>query len=699
VVAVSPRMRVYRAGLGRLPSAILFVALVAAAPALLGLARLLPPEGPALALRLGAATACVLLLPGAIVVRALGRPTAVSASLAGALAWSLALLFGALATTFAVDGSLTTTSLLLAAAAATALVPALLRTPVPLARAHAWAGGAVLAAGTIFAGAVWWTANSIQGDALFHLGRVTKLESLDELSSVEVVNEFRDGGLHPGYAFPLWHAALALVARLAGVDSATVVLHLPAILTPLALLMAYAAGAALFRSWGGGVAVAAVQTALLGFARAGTGSFDFLVLPPTATRALLAPALLALVFTLVHEGKWRRLLALAALSLAITAVHPTYTFFLALPIAGFLVARLALAVRKWREGVRIAAALVAVLVPAGLFALWLRPIVERTASHQPDETERMRGIEHYAGQVDLVDGLLRLAPEAISRGGAVAVAGLVAIPLAGLAAPRRWAAFVLGGSLTVLAVLLVPPAFDYLADVVSLSQARRLAAFLPLPFALAGAATLLGRLRVAGCLAAFGAAGALQLEYPGEFSYRLVFGGPAWVVWVSVGAAAVALVAGIVVRRGLAAGTPVWTAAVALAFALPIGAAGMDHLRRDAPDRFELTPGLVEALRTIVPPRDVVFSDLATSYRIGAYAPVYVASAPPAHVADTTENRPYERRLDAIEFLRTRSLAIPRRYKAGWIVVAKRRFDLPLTLPRVYEDERFVLYRLARGRT
>jgi hypothetical protein len=47
-----------------------------------------------------------------------------------------------------------------------------------------------------------------------------------------------------------------------------------------------------------------------------------------------------------------------------------------------------------------------------------------------------------------------------------------------------------------------------------------------------------------------------------------------------------------------------------------------------------------------------------------------------------------------IEFLRTSNLAIPRRYGAGWIVVAKRRFRLPLDLSRVYEDRRFVLYRL-----
>ena len=48
--------------------------------------------------------------------------------------------------------------------------------------------------------------------------------TFDELL-LERVDEFVDGGLHPGYAFPLWHAFLALVAKLAGVDPADVVLH------------------------------------------------------------------------------------------------------------------------------------------------------------------------------------------------------------------------------------------------------------------------------------------------------------------------------------------------------------------------------------------------------------------------------------------------------------------------------------------
>jgi hypothetical protein len=104
----------------------------------------------------------------------------------------------------------------------------------------------------------------------------------------------------------------------------------------------------------------------------------------------------------------------------------------------------------------------------------------------------------------------------------------------------------------------------------------------------------------------------------------------------------------------------------------------------------------VHALRTTVPKRDSVFSDLETSYRIEAYAPVYVSAAPPAHVADTKDNVPNDRRKDVIRFLHSGSVAIPRRYHADWIVVAKRRFDLHLPLPKAYEDSRFVLYRVTK---
>ena len=96
-----------------------------------------------------------------------------------------------------------------------------------------------------------------------------------------------------------------------------------------------------------------------------------------------------------------------------------------------------------------------------------------------------------------------------------------------------------------------------------------------------------------------------------------------------------------------------------------------------------------------VPRRAVVFSDLETSYRVAAYAPVYVAAAPPPHVADTTPNHPYKRADDVRAFFRHPSLAIPRRYGAGWLVVDRRHFPVNLPLRPVYQDARFSLYRLS----
>ena len=64
---------------------------------------------------------------------------------------------------------------------------------------------------------LWIVAPAVQGDGLFHLARVRKLLDLDKLS-LDRVSEFADGSLHPGYAFPLWHGFIALIAKLSGED-------------------------------------------------------------------------------------------------------------------------------------------------------------------------------------------------------------------------------------------------------------------------------------------------------------------------------------------------------------------------------------------------------------------------------------------------------------------------------------------------
>lgn len=686
----------------RLPWALL------ALPAL-GIARLLPETGGGLYLRLLAATAC-LLVPGALIARALRVPGP-----SAVLAWSLGALFLATAVMFAVHGSLGLALILLAVVGAAALAAAvllpsnsLLQGDEPRDRAAdspsnsllQRRGGAlaVALAGLGFGIALWFVSRRLTGgDDLFHLARVRKLDDFGGLT-LRSVDEFSDGGLHPGYAFPLWHAFLALVARLGGVDPTGVVLHEASVLVPAAFVVAWEAGTAVFRTAWGGVSVLCAQVAMFALAAGSGGSYAALALPATASRQLLVPVVLALFFWYVVRRSWGGLATVAVATGALALVHPTYALFVAIPLGGYVAARALLARAEIANG---AAALAAVLVPAAGVALWLRPIAKQTASVSPSADEVHRALEHYKGQLDVFsDHRYRLAPEVLGRSGAVAVAALFLVPLAVLAVKRRWAALVLGGFVAVLALMLVPELFTRFSDVVSLSQARRAAGFVPFAFAVAGGAAVLARVLSFGALPVALCAGlAFQFAYPGDFGYRLDQGGPALATWIAVFGGAAALVAGVFLPKRwseLDRAGPLAAAAVAL-FVLPVAVHGLANWDERPVRGTELTPGLVQALRREVPKGAVVFSDDETSYRIAAFAPVYVASALPGHVADTKANRPYERREDARAFFRTGDLSIPRRYGAGWIVVDRQRSKLPLDLPVVYEDGVYVVYALRRG--
>jgi len=658
------------------------IPLVLAAIPLLVVARLLPDEGIGLAFRLAAASAC-LLVPGALLARALRLPT-----VAEAAALSLGVLFLGLVATFALQTSIILALIVMGAVALAALPFSFRAGAVPL---H-WATWAVAGAGAVLGGFVWRFGPALGGDAIFHLARVRKLEMFGELS-IDSVSEFADGGPHPGYAFPLWHGLLALVAKLAGVDPTDVVLDESAMLVPLAFVLAFEAGRALFDSVWGGVAVLAGQAALTGLAPGDGGAYDSLALPATAARQLLVPMVLASFFLLVRERRPLFGIPVAAASLALALVHPTYALFLLLLLAGFAVVRL-----LWARGdlLTLAGGLAAVGLPTAAVFVWLSPLVEDTAGHTPTEAEVVRALERYSRELD-VDAIDRyaLAPEVFGRSGAVAVAALIAIPLAALAARSRWAAFVVGASLPVLALTLADFLFPAFADLVSLSQARRIAGFLPFAFAFAGGcAVLAGLLRGAAVPAALAAGLWLHFTWPGDFG-ELHEGGPSFATWVALAGGLVALPVGFVVerrwgsleRRGLFAGL------AAVLFVLPVAVHGMREWQEPPGPRVPLTPGLVQALRDL-PEGGIVFSDLETSYRIAALAPVYVAAGPPAHVADTEDNRPYARRRDVVRFLRTGDLGIPRAYGARWLVVDRERSLLRPALPVLHADDRFLLYRL-----
>jgi hypothetical protein len=677
-----------------------FAATAALPLVVLGLAQVLPTHGPGAAIRLAAAATVVLLVPGAFVVRALGAPPDLGVAVAAALAWSLVLLFGALLVTFAVGGSLTLALVLLAAATLAAAVGALRHESPAVGRADLVAVLGVTLASLPLAAAAWFVHRTATGDALFHVAYVRKLEELATLDSLESVGQVADGGLHPGYAFPLWHGALAAVARLAGIDAADAVIRLGPVLTPLFVLVAYGAGAALFRSWAGGVALAAGATGIAALTGERLGALEVLSDPEGAARHLLVPALLALVFWYARGGGPPALACVAAASFALAVVHPNYAPYAALVLGGCLVGRLALVRRVPGDVAALGISIAVLALATAAFAAWLWPAVADTASVTAGAAETARDLARYPGVFDGTADSFSVDPAAITRRGGLVVAALVAVPLAGFAGRRLWAALVLGGSLAVLAVLLVAPLLTLLADLASVSQARRLVGFLPLPFALAGAAVLAGRFRLAGVAAALAAGAVVRWAFPPESGTGP---GAEWPVWVAAGGGALAL-AVAAWRRPEGPRVTAWAAAAAVALVAPSAIATLRDLEQEPLDGFALSGGLVQALRSSVGTEDVVMAKPETAYRVSAEVPTLVVSLPIAHIADTETARPRERLRDTETFFSPESSAADRheileRYDARWLVLDKRRSysrefrTYAQTLAPVYEDGRFLLLR------
>lgn len=611
-------------------------------------------------LRLAFATG-VILFPGRLAARALGlRDTASTVAL------GLACVFVAWSVVFFVHGTvwLGLVVLLLICAAMFLIARRVRRVPRIAGHPTVWLVGIVL--GML----LWHVAGPVTGDGLFHLARVRKLVELPGLH-LRSVDELVGGGLHPGYAFPLWHGFLAFVAALSGLDSGSVVKHEAAVLMPLACAVVWEAAYRLFGSRSMAWAVLLGQLGALLFAAGHGGSFVLLALPATTSRVLLAPIALALVFGWLETRQRGYLVGVAAIFGELALIHPTYALFVLLPLGGYALLR----PREWR--VNLAFFSVA-LVPVALALAWIKPIVDETLSHNPGPAERLAELLRYGNQLQVWnDHHYRLGPGTITRAGAVVVFGMVLIPLAGAAVRRRWGAFVLGASLAILAVVLIPELFPRFADVVSLSQARRVAGFIPIPFAFAGGLAVLCGLTRATVPAAFFTGIGLQIAYPGDFNYVLAHPGPAVVTWWAAIGGAGAVAAGFLVRRHRPFVERRWSGGLAAAlFVLPVAVAGFIHWSPfQTTDPNALSPALVSALRQL-PPQAVVIADVETSYRIAALRPVYVVAAPPVHVANTRANNPYGRFRDVQHWLATGDPAVPTRYGATWAVRGSRLYRL-----------------------
>jgi hypothetical protein len=342
--------------------------------------------------------------------------------------------------------------------------------------------------------------------------------------------------------------------------------------------------------------------------------------------------------------------------------------------------------------------------------LWLEPVVQQTIPVSPGPAQLAQNLHHYRSDL-VVHSLARysLAPNRIDRNGAVTIVALLMVPLALLARRRRWAAFVLGGTVAVLAVELWPLVFPHFSNLVSLSQSRRLSGFIPFSVALAGGAAIVARFSRTLALVGGLAVGIwLQVAFAGDFGLRASRTAPAIVVWIALYGGIAALIAGALLAWRRYGDPPPssrprgGTAAVAVLFlVLPVAVHGFSNWTPEVKhDRDALTPGLIHFLRHDVAPRSVVFSDLATSYRATGFAPVYVVAVPPTHAANTRPNELAKRRRGVLRFFTHPSLEEPQAWDAQWLVLTRsgpvRTIERDGLQPR-YEDNRFVVFRVPPG--
>jgi hypothetical protein len=603
-------------------------------------------------LRLAFGTLCVI-APGWAVARAFGQRSA-----SAVLAWTMAAIFVAWAAVFTFHRSIHLAVLVLTLIFLAALLAGRRLELAP----RRERGPRVWLFGVVLGWFLWHVEGVVSGDGLFHEARVRKLVDLTSLH-LRSVDEFKDGGLHPGYAFPLWHELLALISWFSGVDPGAVLRHEPSLLVPIACAVTYEAGVAVFGSRAAGISLLTLSLAVFCFGPGHGGSWATLSLPGTAARQLLVPAAIALFFT-------NRRLASAAIFGALALVHPTYALFVLLPLTLYA----ALRSREWR---RSAPLLAAALVPTGLALLWLKPIVDETISHDPGPAERLRALRHYGDQLVVTnDHHYRLAPEVFGRSGSVAVASLVLLPLAGLVLRRRWATFALAGSLGILLLTEVPWLFVHFSDAVSLSQSRRIAGFAPLTFALVGALALLARSLLV-LPAALAAGIVLQRLWPGDFDAGLHHGGPALATWIALFGGLAALALGGIRRFDLRERHGLGAAA-AVCLVLPVFVHGAWHWSpRVRSDPGALSPRLVHRLRTVVPKGAIVIAPVQTSYRVTGAAPVYVVALPVPHVANTKANDPYTRVRLVHHWVLTNDQRVARRYGATWAIRSGRLYRLP----------------------
>ena len=673
-----------------------FNALVIAGVVLAATVTMLPALVPA-AMSLVVATLATLLLPGAVILRLLGWPRSIAVAAVASATWSVAALAPGLVLVFVLEWGFSVAVVWLLAVTLVGLVvgwrrPAEIDVVGPRSIA-------MLCALTVgFMVMLYLGAHNNVGDAIEHIARMRKLTELNPPRDLADINLLPpSGGLHAGYAFPLWHAVIGIVVWIGRLEETQVFRYLPTLLFPFVAAAWYRAARTMFGCRAAGAAAVLALLAAFSFPDAGVGRMNKASYPGNVSIFLLWPIIVERCFAYLQRGGREPVLTVAAASFVVAAIHPSYSPLMMLMVGAFLLVRIAV-VRDREEAIRLGVMTAAVTLPFLALLVWLYPLA---ASGGARGTAAQT---HFASMLDNYGTTLRLKPGWATRGGAAQIAALLGAPFVVLAARTRAAAFVASGTVGVLLILLVPWFFTPFASVMTISQGRRLLYYLPWVFALVGASLVAARFRHWAVIGAGVLGVVLAFLWPGDFSYSLRTPGPGWVAWVSIVGIIVALVVGTRRTSTLRFGNR-WAVPVMIAFVLPTAVTGVRLLDTDLPRADGMSEEMIAAVNREVARDDIVLAVPSVAYRLTARAPVYIVAAEWGHGGETTRNQHVLRREDAELFFSQESTdgqreQILSRWDVDWVLV---RNDEPyprsmLQQQRIgYKNKRYTLYEVAQA--
>ena len=364
-------------------------------------------------MKLAIGTWGVLILPGAVILRLLGWPASPAAALPACAAWSVTALAPGFVLMLATGGGVPVIILWLLGVVGAGLLVGRGR-PVAmdlrLTPTFFWFAAGVAG----FAALMWIGSWNNVGDAVEHIARMRKITDLDpaahHLDQLGLLPP--DTGLHPGYAFPLWHATGAAIVWLTGLDETVMFRFWPTALIPFVAAAVYNAGRQMFGCRAAGLATCIGYLGAFAFP-IGVGYFSQISYPGYICIFLFWPLIVDRTFTYMREGGREPIWTAAASSFVVSAAHPSYAPFMILLLGAFLVARFIMARDRTDDLRRLAVMLGAVTVPFLLFLVWLFPAADSSAS-----TVSKAG-EHFVSLVNMNGSLVSMKADWLTRGGPI----------------------------------------------------------------------------------------------------------------------------------------------------------------------------------------------------------------------------------------------------------------------------------------